>query len=124
VQSCARENSSYEGWSRWDGSSNRRDIILRRRINFGSFIDHFLVNSVTPLAVGYLTAGLIAFVLVYSRRRGTTPAAIASMVKGERRSNSIVRFLSLKLPCLPKIERLIKWRSNDESHTSSIHCPT
>jgi MFS transporter, DHA1 family, multidrug resistance protein len=34
--------------------------------SLGSFIDRLLVNSVTPLAVGYLIAGLLAVVLVYS----------------------------------------------------------
>jgi DHA1 family bicyclomycin/chloramphenicol resistance-like MFS transporter len=34
--------------------------------SMGSFIDRLLVNSVTPLAVGYLIAGLLALILVYS----------------------------------------------------------
>jgi len=37
----------------------------------GSFIDRQLVNSVTPLAVGYVIAGLFALVLVFSGRTST-----------------------------------------------------
>ena len=49
----------------------------------GSFIDRFLVDTVTPLAVGYLTAGLIAVVLVYSRRASTRPVAVVNVTGSE-----------------------------------------
>lgn len=47
----------------------------------GSFIDRLLVDSVTPLAIGYFIAGLIAVAMVYSDRRSqflhtTTQAVI------------------------------------------------
>ncbi len=44
----------------------------------GSFIDRQLVNSVTPLAVGYVITGLIAVVLVFLGRTSTKPIAISS----------------------------------------------
>jgi MFS transporter, DHA1 family, multidrug resistance protein len=37
----------------------------------GSFIDRLLINTVTPMAVGYVIVGLLTAALVYSRR--TTP---------------------------------------------------
>lgn len=44
----------------------------------GSFIDRFLVSSVTPLAIGYVIAGLISAGLVYTgRARETAPVAAA-----------------------------------------------
>jgi hypothetical protein len=49
----------------------------------GSFTDRFLVDSVTPLAVGYLTAGLIAVVLAYSGRASTRPVAIVNVTGSE-----------------------------------------
>jgi MFS transporter, DHA1 family, multidrug resistance protein len=49
----------------------------------GSFIDRLLVDSVTPLAVGYLTAGLIAVVLVYSGRASTRPVAVVNVIGSE-----------------------------------------
>jgi DHA1 family bicyclomycin/chloramphenicol resistance-like MFS transporter len=49
----------------------------------GSFIDRLLVDTVTPLAVGYLTAGLLAVVLVYSGHSGSRPAAVANVVGSE-----------------------------------------
>jgi DHA1 family bicyclomycin/chloramphenicol resistance-like MFS transporter len=49
----------------------------------GSFIDRLLVNSVTPLAVGYLIAGLIAVVMVYSDRASTRPVAVAHVAGSE-----------------------------------------
>lgn len=39
----------------------------------GSFIDRQLIDSVTPLAVGYLIAGLVVVILVYSGRTSTNP---------------------------------------------------
>ncbi len=42
----------------------------------GSFIDRQLVNTVTPLAVGYVITALIAVVLVYAGRTSTKPAAM------------------------------------------------
>jgi hypothetical protein len=35
----------------------------------GSFIDHLLVDSVMPLAIGYFIVGLITVMLVYSAPR-------------------------------------------------------
>jgi len=49
----------------------------------GSFIDRLLIDSVTPLAAGYLTAGLIAVVLVYARRASSGPVIVAKGVTGE-----------------------------------------
>jgi DHA1 family bicyclomycin/chloramphenicol resistance-like MFS transporter len=49
----------------------------------GSLIDRLLVHSVTPLAVGYVTAGLIAVVLVFSGRTSTMPAFVAGMAESQ-----------------------------------------
>ncbi len=46
----------------------------------GSFIDRQLVNSVTPLAAGYVLSGLVAVVLVFAGQRSTQPIAVASQI--------------------------------------------
>jgi MFS transporter, DHA1 family, multidrug resistance protein len=49
----------------------------------GSFIDRLLVNSVTPLAVGYVAAGLVAVVLVYSGRTSARSVNLVSETRTE-----------------------------------------
>lgn len=45
----------------------------------GSFVDRLLIDSVIPMAVGYLTAGLLTTALVYAGR----PAPVAAMAASE-----------------------------------------
>lgn len=42
----------------------------------GSFIDRLLINSVTPLAAGYVIAGLFALLLVFSGHTSTNEVSI------------------------------------------------
>jgi MFS transporter, DHA1 family, multidrug resistance protein len=42
----------------------------------GSFIDGLMVDSVVPLAVGYVISGLIAFVLVFAGQARTVPTPV------------------------------------------------
>lgn len=49
----------------------------------GSFIDRLLVNSVTALAVGYVTVGLISIALLYSGRTDRAATPFAMMAKSE-----------------------------------------
>jgi DHA1 family bicyclomycin/chloramphenicol resistance-like MFS transporter len=51
----------------------------------GSFIDRLLVDSVAPLAMGYMIAGVVALGLLYSDRARTAPApaAVLSTNAGE-----------------------------------------
>ena len=49
----------------------------------GSFIDRLLINTVTPLAVGYVLAGLLAVVFVYAGRTKVAPVSVANEVSSE-----------------------------------------
>lgn len=44
----------------------------------GSFIDGMMIDSVLPLTVAYVAAGLLAAVLAYSDRTSAAPAAVSS----------------------------------------------
>ncbi len=47
---------------------------------FGSMIDRLLINTVTPLAVGYLLSALIAVAVVYAGRTNTVAVNLANEV--------------------------------------------
>ncbi len=49
----------------------------------GSFIDRQLVNTVTPLALGYVITSLIAVVLVYAGRTSTKPVVVLKEAASE-----------------------------------------